>query len=155
MNQEPACGDLASAWQLLYSHPALAWTPPLLRGATGAASASTTSPVVRAIERNLLVNINRDSEGICYVMLSTGPLEDRLLGDGVDPVTPTARRDERLDVRAPTFEAAVCELAARVLDVYGPCSVQERSRQADASKSVHPPVAIPSRSRSGARPHVH
>jgi hypothetical protein len=143
MNEEPRCGDLASAWKLLYSHPALAWTPPLLRGAAGSASVSPTSPVVRAIERNLLVNINRDSEGICYVMLSTGPLEDRLLGDGVDPVAPTARRDERLDVRAPTFEAAVCELAARVVDVYGPCSAQEGSGQANAGDASPPPVAIP------------
>jgi hypothetical protein len=78
------------------------------------------------VERNLLVQILAGPDGRVVVHVTTGPLADRSLGDGVDPVTPAALRDERLDVRAATFEDAVCELARRVVAVYGPAEAPAR-----------------------------
>jgi hypothetical protein len=120
--------DLAGAWALLYEHPALMWIPPLWRAAEDAVTPEMlTRHAVRAVERNLLVNVRSGGEARCVVRLSTGPLEDRALGDGVDPVSPSARRDERLDVEASTFEDALCALARRVVEVYGPPPVTARS----------------------------
>jgi hypothetical protein len=111
---------------MLYAHPALNWTPPLWRSPdeTCEQGSLTARHAVRAVERNLLVQILAGTDGRVEVQLSTGPLADRPLGDGIDPVTPAALRDERLDVRAYTFEDAVCELARRVLSVYGPADAQ-------------------------------
>lgn len=121
---DQGCQRVADAWAVLYEHPALTWTPPLWRLTDdhGASRSALTRHEVRAIERNLLVQVLPDEGGRCVIRLSTGPLEDRPLGDGVDPLAPSARRDERLDVQAATFEIALCALARRVLDVYGPAS---------------------------------
>jgi hypothetical protein len=104
--------DLAGAWAVLREHPALMWTPPLWRG-------NPAGPVFRAVERNLLVEVVETGDGRGAVRLSTGPLRDRVIGDGVDPVAPVAERDVRLDVRAATFEDAVKALAERVVGLYG------------------------------------
>lgn len=117
--------DLAGAWTLLYEHPALMWMPPLWRVADAMPPEMLSRHAVRSVERNLLVNVRLGGDARCIVRLSTGPLEDRALGDGVDPVSPSARRDERLDVEASTFEDAMCALARRVVEVYGPPPVGE------------------------------
>lgn len=112
--------DVAKAWTLLYEHPALTWTPPIWRTPEGEQSPGMplACHAIRAVERNLLVQV-KQADGQPVVFLSTGPLEDRQLGDGIDPVAPAACRDERLDVQAVTFEKALCALALRVIDVYG------------------------------------
>ena len=123
------------AWMLLYEHPALSWTPPMLRNGREAGSDSgvVTRHAVRAIERNLLVHVRTSADGRCLVALSTGPLVDRVIGDGIDPVAPAAARDDRLDVEAETFEDALCALARRVMEVYGPPPV-ETGMQVSGSK---------------------
>lgn len=121
MTDDTAFSDPVHAWNLLHSHPALSWTPPMWRSAEDDAYRARTAPhVVRAVERNLLVNVRPGQDCRYVVALSTGPLEDRPLGDGIDPVAPAARRDPRLDVEAQSFETALCALARRVVDVYGP-----------------------------------
>lgn len=114
MTGPPPPHDVADAWAVLRDHPALMWVPPLWRGAPD-------GPVYRAVERNLLVEVVGEADGHSAVRLATGPLRDRVVGDGVDPVAPVAERDGRLDVRAATFEDAVRVLAERVLLWYGPC----------------------------------
>lgn len=120
MTDETAFSDPVHAWAFLHSHPALSWTPPMWRTVDDLVSSERTDRhVVRAVERNLVVNV-RPGRGCPYVVaLTTGPLEDRTLGDGVDPMAPAARHDPRLDVEAETFESALCALARRVVAVYG------------------------------------
>jgi hypothetical protein len=129
---------LVDAWMLLYEHPALSWTPPMLRRDSGAASETgiVARYVVRAIERNLLVNVRAGADGRYLVALSTGPLVDREIGDGIDPVAPAAARDDRLDVEADTFEDALCELARRVVEIYGPSSVGNSLWISESSRSA-------------------
>jgi len=113
----PAPPDFLQAWSWLRDHPALMWVPPLWRS-------SSSEPVggerhaVRAIERSLTVSVE-SGHGGPVVRLATGPLEDRTVGDGVDPLVPAAVYDERLVVQAGSFEEAVIALALRVGRVYG------------------------------------
>jgi hypothetical protein len=127
------------AWTLLYEHPALSWIPPMLRNASEAGSDSgvVSRHAVRAIERNLLVNVRTSADGRCLVALSTGPLVDRELADGVDPVAPAAAHDNRLDVEADTFEDALCALARRVVEVYGPSSVGAGRRVSASNRNEY------------------
>jgi hypothetical protein len=143
--------DPASAWALLCAHPALSWTPPLWRGVDEELTEAVRARhAVRAIERNLLVNVRSSGDGNYVVTLSTGPLEDRLIGDGVDPIAPSGRRDERLDVEATTFEDALCALANRVVELYGPGQGPTRSAtrhstdfdQAGAENAGDDPVGL-------------
>jgi hypothetical protein len=125
---------LADAWALLSAHPALTWVPPLWRDATEMDTGWAREQAVSAVERNLLVHIGVDGRGV-MVRLGTGPLVDRNLGDGVDPVNPAARHDRRLDVEAPTFEDAVCALADRVVQILGP---PDRPRSAAPGGTADP-----------------
>lgn len=115
--------DPARAWAVLYDHPALTWIPPLWRLPDGPDRQGRRHVqerhAVRAIERNLVVQVQPAPDGGFTVKLATGPLRDRPMGDGVDPIAPTAAHDSRLDVTASTFESALCALAARVTAVYG------------------------------------
>lgn len=114
---------LAAAWRLLREHPALQWTPPLWRdtGPTPTARDLLRKHAWRSVERNFVVDVGVSAtECRTWVRVTTGPLQDRPVGDGVDPLVPAAVHDPRLDVMAATFEQAVIVLAHRVLDVYGP-----------------------------------
>ena len=128
----PIQGQLASvveAWKLLCEHHALNWTPPMWRRELGGGDQRRAARhAVRAVERNLLVQVECDEQGRSVVRLSTGPLRDRELGDGIDPVAPAAERDRRLDVEGPTFEVALCALAARVVEFYGPARSERNGR---------------------------
>lgn len=124
-------GPALHAWEFLAAHPALSWTPPMWRGVAPDLCAYT----LRAVERNLLVTLVDDGHGNALVRLSIGPLQDRELGDGVDPVAPAPVRDPRLDVEAATFEAALEALAARVVDVYGRADVRCARTQPDSARS--------------------
>jgi hypothetical protein len=109
--------EFARAWDELRGHPALSWVPPMWRTDTG--SDLDTPHVVRAVDKNLFVDITSDGDHRVMVQLRTGPLRDRIVGDGLDPVTPVASVDPELTVVAPSFEEAVLELRDVVVAVYG------------------------------------
>jgi hypothetical protein len=110
---------VSAAWQELRSHPALLWTPPMWRSPDGRKD-MVGGHALSAIDRNLKVDLLKGPDGALRVRLLTGPLEDRWVRDGVDPLTPSATMDPRLEVVAPTFEAAVLSLRDAVVDEYGP-----------------------------------
>lgn len=128
---EGGAGRVADAWALLSEHPALTWVPPLWREAPDQDAHRARRQAISAVERNLLVHVAVAGEGV-VVRLGTGPLVDRDLGDGVDPMNPVARHDRRLDVEARTFEDALCALAHRVVQVFGPAD-DVAARQAGPS----------------------
>jgi hypothetical protein len=109
--------EFARAWDELRGHPALSWVPPMWRTDTN--SDLDTPHVVRAVDKNLFVDITSDGDHRVMVQLRTGPLRDRIVGDGLDPVTPVASVDPELTVVAPSFEEAVLELRDVVVAVYG------------------------------------
>lgn len=124
---------LADAWARLCEHPALTWVPPAWRPAGPIpldAAGVMSRAVVRAVERNLLVRVETTRGAGVVVRLGIGPLTDREVGDGVDPVNPLACHDRRLDVEAPTFEDALCALAVKVEQVLGPCRPERPPRPA-------------------------
>lgn len=119
----PGPAAVADAWARLCEHPALTWVPPAWRPAgpvPADAAGAMSHAVVRAAERNLLVRVETAGGAGVVVRLGIGPLTDREVGDGVDPVHPLACHDRRLDVVAATFEDALCALAVRVEQVLGP-----------------------------------
>lgn len=142
----------AHAWAVLHEHPALMWIPPLWRTEHQSADNDIflSRHAVRAIERNLVIDVQPAAGGGCTVRLATGPLHDRQLGDGVDPVAPAATHDSRLDVSAATFESALCALAERVTDVYGPATTTAApptwaSCHGDSGQATTPTVGCASR----------
>lgn len=112
----PSPSVVADAWELLAGHQALTWVPPAYRSPGVPAGRAV---VVHSVEQNLLVRVE-PGDGHVRVRLGTGPLTDRVLPDGVDPLVPVGVHDGRLDVEADTFEDALCALAVRVVQVYGP-----------------------------------
>src|SRR5258708_31597705 len=116
--------DFAHCWEILARHPRLTWLPPFWRGDTQPQYGGT--PIVRAVERNLVVSVRHSPDGF-RVVLDTGPLSDLVRRDGVDPLTPIMEIDPRLHVEAASFENAVCELARTVVQIYGPADPASRS----------------------------
>ncbi|MEV5000499.1 hypothetical protein [Nocardioides sp. LML1-1-1.1] len=112
-----ASAEVADAWNDLHAHPALQWVPPMWRTAR-----PTTAPsqhAIHAIEVNLVVAVESANSAV-KVRLATGPLHDKVLSDGVDPVTPTIHTDPNLCVSAATFEEALVELRDVLIHNYGP-----------------------------------
>lgn len=114
--------EAVRAWHDLRTHPTLLWIPPLWRPSVGGRANAELSLRygVPAVERNLVVDIDVDDHGQVRVTLATGPLSDRPLADGVDPVNPAATLDSRLRVSAATFEDAVVRLRDTVVRELGP-----------------------------------
>src|SRR5437870_3877259 len=100
--------SFASSWALLAEHPRLKWMPPYWRGYHRMPAMG--SPVICAVERNLIVSVRQTSAGV-RVALDTGPLADFVRGDSVYPLTPVMEIDPRLHVEAESFENAVRKLA--------------------------------------------
>lgn len=131
--RSPSEVEVAQAWRELLEHPALQWVPPMWRGnpSTGA----TRIHAVRAIERNLVVEIS-DVGSRFAVSLCTGPLVDRRLPDGVDPVTPAGAVDPALTVTGATFEQAVVKLRDAVVHSYGSGEDTHSSQRGQLTGSV-------------------
>ena len=113
--------EVLEAWTELRDHPALQWVPPMWRPQVEAPARPVELDkfIVRAVERNLVVDfVNKSGTGMC-VRVSTSPLQDRRVGVGVDPTTPAVVVDANLDAAAPTFEEAIVELRNVVVDRYG------------------------------------
>lgn len=113
--------EVAAAWLELREHPALRWVPPMWRSASP--STGPDRHTLSAVEKNLMVEIVNDSGCAIQVRLATGPLVDRRVGDGVDPLTPAISVHPELIVSAPTFEQAIIGLRDAVVHVYGPSDV--------------------------------
>jgi hypothetical protein len=108
----------ADAWTEIRQHPALQWVPPIWRSASE--NQASRKYAINAIDRNLVIDVVNADNGSAQVRLTTGPLVDREVGDGVDATTPAATFDPRLDVQAETFEAAVLRLRDALVANYGP-----------------------------------
>jgi len=106
------------AWRALRCHPALMWTPPVWRVGV-AQDPDSLRHALSALDHNLSVDVRCDVRGRVAVVLSVGPLRDRWLDDGVDPVRPEAALDERVTVEAPTFEEALLRLRSSVDKQFG------------------------------------
>lgn len=123
--------EVARAWVELKEHPALSWVPPIWRGSSTMTEAVESRHVLTAVDKNLLVEISRGPDRRMIVQLRTGPLQDRRVGDGVDPTTPAVSVNPELTVSAPSFEEAVIELRDVVMQVYG-----------KPSRAGHDPVVL-------------
>ncbi len=108
----------AEAWRALRSHPALVWTPPVWR-TSAANDPDGRQHALHAIDHNLSVDVRCDPRGRVTVVLSVGPLRDRWVEDGVDPVRPEAVLDERVTVEGATFEDALLRLRSSVDKRFG------------------------------------
>lgn len=135
--------DVLRAWTELREHPELKWVPPMWRPQAGASTQpiggvseiDVDRVVVRAVERNLVIEIvNTTRDGMC-VRLSTSPLQDRRVGDGVDPTTPAVCADRKVGAMAPTFEQAIVKLRNAVVEEYGPLLSTHKT-----DESIHVPV---------------
>lgn len=110
-----------AAWRELREHPFLLWVPPVWRAQTeGVAAAEVMRrKAISAIDRNLLIELGHQEDGVPWVRLATGPLQDRPTADGVDPTTAAGSVDPKLDVIAPNFATAVIELRNALIRNYG------------------------------------
>lgn len=130
--------EVAAAWLELREHPALRWVPPMWRSASPGTAPDRHT--LSAVEKNLMVEIVTDSGCEVQVRLATGPLVDRHVGDGVDPMTPAISLHPELTVSAPTFEQAIIGLRDAVVRVYGPSDVPDplpRSSERHAHQPRH------------------
>jgi hypothetical protein len=128
--------EVAAAWLELREHPALRWVPPMWR--SGSPSAALDRHTLSAVEKNLMVEIVNDSGRAIRVRLATGPLVDRHVGDGVDPLTPAISVHPELTACAPTFEQAIIQLRDAVVHVYGPSDVSDPLRRSP-ERHAHQP----------------
>lgn len=131
--QQPDDAEVAEAWVELRHHPALSWVPPMWR--TGVEPDPAGPHSISAIDKNLFVEIRPDVDRQLQVRLQTGPLQDRRVGDGVDPTTPVGSVDPDLTVSAPTFERAVLELRDAVRVAYGEPRSWERPAVTDEDRN--------------------
>lgn len=138
--QGPSADAFAEAWQDLQEHPALLWIPPVWRAENVDAAHHNVVArhVVRAVDRNLKVQVDPDAADELRVLLATGPLRDRQVGSAIDPTNPSGTVDPDLNVSAPTFEEAVIRLRNAVVHAYGPVPSSRTSPDphCDAPRSV-------------------
>lgn len=145
---EPATAEaeVAEAWLELRAHPALSWVPPMWRSAESPTGMARHA--VSAMDKNLTVDIQFGPAHHLLVRLTTGPLKDRYVGDGLDPLTPTVSVDPNLTVYAASFERAVIELRDAVHKAYGPAdtgaALTSAATSSEANFSSAEDVRLPS-----------
>lgn len=133
----PDPSAVRDAWKELRQHPALMWVPPMWRSHvdSDAAVEVMRRHAVSAIERNLVIEVETQDDGSLLVRLATGPLRDRIVDGGIDPVAPAGGVDAKLDVFGSSFEDAVVKLYEAVESHYGS---GERADARRAGGSVTP-----------------
>lgn len=119
--QLPEARAVYHAWSELRRHPALVWIPPMWRSRVDdpAAFDVMRRRSVSAVDRNLVIDVEVQDDGSLMVRLATGPLMDRPVDGGIDPVAPAGGIDAKLDVQGSSFEEAVVKLYEAVQSHYG------------------------------------
>lgn len=117
----PTAAAVQDAWRELRDHPDLVWVPPMWRGFSDNDSARGVMErrALSAVEHNLVIRLEQQPDGQLHVRIATGPLRDRPVDGGVDPLAPVRELDPKLEVAGRSFEEAIVMLRDAVRSHYG------------------------------------